>query len=139
MTRLTERIAKNMKAARGRLGLSQQDLAMVAKVSMATVARLETQRTENPRGEEFGRIAAALEMTPDELRGINDTDEPESAPEDGEGTDDELDAELEQRTSDPDVLLAFMARVRDPKKMSRRAKIVILEDLRRLGSNRRQG
>lgn len=137
MTRLTERISQNLKQARRDAGLSQQRVAELAKVAVATVTRLEAGKTANPRGPEFERIAAALGTTTDALMGIDD--EPAEIAEDGEPPDDQLDAEIEERMSRTEVMLAFMARVRDPKKMSRRAKLVILEDLRKLdGPTRRK-
>jgi len=136
MTRLTQRIASNIRARREDAGLSQEALAREARVATRTVSRLENGETENPRRPELHRIAQALGTTIDGLMGIDD--EPESSVVDGEPTDEELDAELERRTSDPDLLLAFMARVRDPKRMSRQAKLVILEDLRKVDAQRRR-
>lgn len=138
MTSLSQRIGMNVKAAREAVsGRTQEDVARAAGVSVGTVARLEQGKTTRPREDEFQRIAEALGTTPNALMGIDDERQSDGA--DGEPTDEELDAELAQRTSNPDILLAFMARVRDPKKMSRRAKIVILEDLRKIDPNRRQG
>lgn len=134
MTRLTERISHNLRQARRDAGLSQQRVAELAKVAVATVTRLESGKTANPRGPEFERIAAALGTTADTLMGMDD--EPDET-EDGNPTDEELDAEIEQRSSDPDILLAFMARVRDPRKLSRTAKLAVLEDLRKIKTDKR--
>lgn len=137
MTRQSQRLAKNVKDARAAIpGLTQEELARRAGVAARTISRLEQGGTTHPRPDEFERIATALGTTTDALMGIDG--EPASVAEDGEPPDDQLDAEIEERMSRTEVMLAFMARVRDPKKMSRRAKLVILEDLRKLdGSTRR--
>lgn len=135
MTRLVERIALNLKAARGLAGLSQERLAARAGVSTRTVARLERGDTANPRSDEFDRIAVALGTTTDALMGIDD-DAP--ATDADEPTDEDLDAEMAELTSDTDIFVAFMSRVRDPKQLSRTAKLVILEDLRRLQARQRR-
>lgn len=139
MTRLSERIGQNIRRDRKAAHLTQQELASKAGVSIVHISRLERAQADQPRRAELDAVAAALGTTTDALMGIDDDDTP-SLTEGDEPSDDELDAELAQRTSDPDVLLAFMARVRDPKKMSRQAKLVILEDLRKLDpARRRQG
>lgn len=49
-----------------------------------------------------------------------------------EESEESLDAELDELTRDADLVLAFMSRVRDPKQLSRAAKLVIRDDLRRI-------
>lgn len=119
-------------------GLSQERLAARAEVSARTVARLERGDTASPRSDEFARIAAALGTTVDELMGLED--EPMASDADAE-SDADIDAELDELTRDADIVLAFMSRVRDPKQLSRAAKLVIRDDLRRLRARqqRRQG
>lgn len=136
MTRLSERIATNVRAARLDAGLSQEALARRADMSTATISRIERGFTSKPRDDEFARIASALGTTTDALMGIDD----EPAADAPEETDEQLDAELDELTSDTDLFVAFMSRVRDPKQLSRTAKLVIRDDLRRLQARqRRQG
>lgn len=56
-------IPENVRTARQRLGLTQEQLAHRAGVSVGTVARLEQGITRRPRDDEFDRIAAALGTT----------------------------------------------------------------------------
>lgn len=70
MTTYSERIGKNLKKARRALGLSQQQVAVEAGVSVGTVAKYEQGKTENPRGDEFDRVARAVGKTADDLRGV---------------------------------------------------------------------
>lgn len=74
MTSQAKRTGQNVKVARKRARLTQEGLAHAAQVSVATVSRLEQGRTEYPRGEEFERIAAALNTTTDALRATPDPD-----------------------------------------------------------------
>jgi transcriptional regulator with XRE-family HTH domain len=136
MTRLSKRIAERLKAARTQAGLSQEALARKADVAGATVSRLERAVAEQPRRAELEKIAKALGMTADDLMGMDD--QVSDGDVEGEPTDDELDAELESLTSNPDLLIAFMGTMRDPKRLSRTAKLVILNDLRKLNARRRQ-
>src|SRR4051812_23962633 len=129
MTRLTERIAERVKALRDELGMSQEALARAANVSVRTISRIEQGETGRPREPEFHRIAQALGTTADVLMGVDEQDATVIASGD-EPTDEALDAEIGELTSNPDVLLAFMGNVRDPKKLSRAMKLVLREDLR---------
>lgn len=72
MTRLTERIAQNVRERRLAAGLSQEGLARLASVSAATVSRIERGHTTRPRQDEFERIATALGVTSDDLMGLDD-------------------------------------------------------------------
>lgn len=130
MTRLSERIARAVKSARAQVpGMTQEDLAQAAGVSVRTVSRLEQGLTTHPREDEFARIADALGTSVTLLMGFED--EPISDDSDEESETD-IDAELDELTRDADLVLAFMSRVRDPKQLSRAAKLVIRDDLRRI-------
>lgn len=128
MTSQSKRMGNRIREARLAMGLNQEGLAHAANVSVSTVSRLEQGRTTYPRPDEFERIAAALGTTTDALKGIDD--EPESI-EEGEPSDEALDADIEALSQDMDRWIAFMGKVRDPRKMSRTAKLVILEELRK--------
>lgn len=82
MTRRAQRIADNLKRARAAAGLTQQALAEEARVAVVTISRIEQGRTNQPREDEFGRIAAVLKTTTDALLGIldiGDDDDPDAA------------------------------------------------------------
>lgn len=139
MTTQSKRTGLRIRDARVAAGFTQEQLAFRAGVAVATVSRLENGRTAYPRSDEFARIAAALGTNPDALMGIDDVSP--VADDEDEQSDADLDAELDDLTQDTDLVLAFMSRVRDPKQLSRQAKLVIRDDLRRLRARqqRRQG
>ena len=133
------RIAKNVKAARLALGITQEQAAQRAGVTVRTISRLEQGQTSRPREDEFRRIAEALGTTPDALMGMDD-DQAESQSDDEGPTDDELNAEISNLLADSGVMLAFMSDIRDPHRLSRTARLVIREDLRKIAARqRRQG
>jgi transcriptional regulator with XRE-family HTH domain len=105
VTRLVERVAKNLRDAREAAGLSREKLAQKADVSTRTIYRLERGETTNPRPDEFEKIAAALGMTSDELRGISD-DEPGAA--DDALTLGEVQRRLAEITGSRDVAFGFV-------------------------------
>ena len=113
MTRLTQRIAKNLRVAREAAGLSREKLAQRAEVSARTVYRLERGETTSPRPDEFQRIAAALGTTADDLMGI---EEHEADALDDEGMSlREAQRRIAQEVGDEDVVFGFvrLARNRD--------------------------
>ena len=139
MTRLTERIASNIRRLRDEADWSQEALAREAAVSTKTVSRLENNETDNPRKPELERIAKALGTTVDGLMGLEDDPEP-STRDDGEPADEELNSEYTELMRDSDILVAFMGTIRDPKDLSRAAKLALLAKLRKARAQiRRQG
>ena len=62
-------LGRNLKAARGRLGLTQTELSLKATVSIGVVARLETCETANPHAGTIAKLAEALDTTVDVLMG----------------------------------------------------------------------
>ena len=62
-------LGRNLKAARGRLGLTQTELSLKATVSIGVVARLETCETANPHAGTIAKLAEALDTTVDVLTG----------------------------------------------------------------------
>ncbi len=59
-------LAKKIKDLRSRKGLSQDELAITSQLNLRTIQRIESGETE-PRGDTLKRLAAALQVTPDEL------------------------------------------------------------------------
>jgi transcriptional regulator with XRE-family HTH domain len=59
-------LAKKIKELRTRRGFSQDELAETAQINLRTVQRIESGETE-PRGDTLQRLAAALNVTSDEL------------------------------------------------------------------------
>jgi transcriptional regulator with XRE-family HTH domain len=59
-------LAKKIKELRTRKGFSQDELAENAQINLRTVQRIESGETE-PRGDTLQRLAAALNVTSDEL------------------------------------------------------------------------
>lgn len=59
-------LAKKIKELRSRKGLSQDELAITSQLNLRTIQRIESGETE-PRGDTLKRLAAALQVTPDEL------------------------------------------------------------------------
>jgi transcriptional regulator with XRE-family HTH domain len=59
-------LAKKIKELRTRKGFSQDELAETAQINLRTVQRIESGETE-PRGDTLQRLAAALNVTSDEL------------------------------------------------------------------------
>lgn len=59
-------LAKKIKELRSRKGLSQDELAITAQLNLRTIQRIESGETA-PRGDTLKRLAAALQVTPDEL------------------------------------------------------------------------
>jgi transcriptional regulator with XRE-family HTH domain len=128
MTSQSKRTGTRMRDTRLAAGFTQEQLAHRAGVAVATVSRLENGRTAYPRPDEFERIAAALGTTADALMGIED--ESPSASDDQEGlTDEDLDRQIAEHLKDSSTMLAFMGKVRDPKRLSRQVKLAILETL----------
>lgn len=61
-----EKLAQGVKDLRKRKGLSQEELAKNAGLSLRTIQRVENGETE-PTGETLKRISSALDVTPNEL------------------------------------------------------------------------
>ncbi|MET3502321.1 transcriptional regulator with XRE-family HTH domain [Mucilaginibacter sp. SG538B] len=61
---------KKIKELRNRKGLSQEELAEQAQLSLRTVQRIENDETD-ARGDTLKRLAAALNITPEDLTEIN--------------------------------------------------------------------
>jgi transcriptional regulator with XRE-family HTH domain len=59
-------LAKKIKELRTRKGLSQDELSIAAQLNLRTIQRIESGETE-PRGDTLKRLAAALNVTPDQL------------------------------------------------------------------------
>jgi transcriptional regulator with XRE-family HTH domain len=59
-------LAKKIKELRSRKGLSQDDLAITSQLNLRTIQRIESGETE-PRGDTLKRLAASLQVSPDEL------------------------------------------------------------------------
>lgn len=47
------------------MGLTQAELAKLAKIKQASLSELETGETKNPRGDTLVRVAKALQVDPD--------------------------------------------------------------------------
>ena len=60
-------LAQNLKKYRKRLKLTQEGLARKADISYNTVIKLETGAIADPRMETLKKLAAALEISLDEL------------------------------------------------------------------------
>ena len=60
-------LAQNLKKYRKRLKLTQEGLARKADISYNTVIKLETGAIADPRMETLRKLAAALEISLDEL------------------------------------------------------------------------
>jgi transcriptional regulator with XRE-family HTH domain len=60
-------LAQNTRRIRKELGLSQQALAEKSRLSMATVAKIETQAVENPTLDTLEALGSALNLS-DSLR-----------------------------------------------------------------------
>lgn len=56
-----------IKGLRKSLGLTQPELAKLAKIQQGTLSELETGESKNPRGDTLVRIAKALQVDPDWL------------------------------------------------------------------------
>lgn len=94
------------------------------------VSRLERAVADAPRRVELGKVAAVFGMTVDDLMGLDDQPEPAN---DGDGpSDDEINAAISDLLSDTGVMLAFMSDVREPGRLSRTARLDILNRLRTL-------
>lgn len=59
--------ARNMKALRAKLDISQDRLAKLADISLHTITKIETGDTPNPTVDTMKRIADALGVTIDDL------------------------------------------------------------------------
>ncbi|MNJ97147.1 transcriptional repressor DicA [compost metagenome] len=59
-------LAKKIKELRTRKGFSQDELSVAAQLNLRTIQRIESGETE-PRGDTLKRLAAALQVTPNEL------------------------------------------------------------------------
>ena len=59
-------LAKKIRELRNRKGFSQDELATTAQLNLRTIQRIESGETE-PRGDTLKRLAAALNVIPDEL------------------------------------------------------------------------
>ncbi|TCC95053.1 helix-turn-helix domain-containing protein [Pedobacter hiemivivus] len=59
-------LAKKIKELRTRKGLSQDELSIAAQLNLRTIQRIESGETE-PRGDTLKRLAAVLNVTPDQL------------------------------------------------------------------------
>jgi len=60
-------IARNIKAARKKLGLSQDKLSKLAEVAYNTVVKIESGENPNPTIETLRKIADALKVGVDDL------------------------------------------------------------------------
>lgn len=60
-------IARNMKALRAKMDISQDRLAKLADISFHTITKIETGDTPNPTVDTMKRIADALGVTIDDL------------------------------------------------------------------------
>lgn len=60
-------IARNMKALRAKMDISQDRLAKFADISFHTITKIETGDTPNPTVDTMKRIADALGVTIDDL------------------------------------------------------------------------
>lgn len=60
-------IARNMKALRAKMDISQDRLAKIADISFHTITKIETGDTPNPTVDTMKRIADALGVTIDDL------------------------------------------------------------------------
>ena len=60
-------IAQNIKAARKKLGLSQDKLSKLAEVAYNTVVKIESGENSNPTIETLRKIADALKVGVDDL------------------------------------------------------------------------
>lgn len=59
-------LAQKIKALRSRKGFSQEELSEITGLSLRTIQRIENGETE-PRGDSLRRLAAAFEVTSDEI------------------------------------------------------------------------
>ena len=59
-------LSKKVKQIRSKLGLSQEQLAFKAELSLRTIQRIENGETV-PRGDTLKRISSSLKVSPDEL------------------------------------------------------------------------
>lgn len=59
-------LARKIKELRNRKGFSQDQLAVASQLNLRTIQRIESGDTE-PRGDTLKRLAAALQVLPDEL------------------------------------------------------------------------
>ncbi|TKC58114.1 helix-turn-helix domain-containing protein [Pedobacter hiemivivus] len=59
-------LAKKIKELRTKKGFSQDELSIATQLNLRTIQRIESGETE-PRGDTLKRLAAALQVTPDEL------------------------------------------------------------------------
>lgn len=60
-------IAKNIKKARKTLDITQEKLAIKAKIPYATLSKIESGQVTNPTVSTLKKIADALEITVDDL------------------------------------------------------------------------
>jgi transcriptional regulator with XRE-family HTH domain len=60
-------IAKNIKKARKTLDLTQEELAIKAKIPYATLSKIESGQVTNPTVSTLKKIADALELSVDEI------------------------------------------------------------------------
>ncbi len=60
-------IAKNIKAQRKKLGLSQDKLSKLAEVAYNTIVKIESGENSNPTIETLRKIAEALKVGVDDL------------------------------------------------------------------------
>lgn len=61
------RAGERIKDLRKSMGLTQPELAELAKIKQASLSELETGETKRPRGDTLVRIAKALQVDPDWL------------------------------------------------------------------------
>lgn len=62
-------VGDELRALRKNRGLRREDLAYLSKVSAATIGHIESGRSENPRLETLRSLAAALEVSLEDLAG----------------------------------------------------------------------
>jgi transcriptional regulator with XRE-family HTH domain len=60
-------IAKNIKKARNKLEITQEELAIEAKIPYATLSKIESGQVTNPTVSTLKKIADALELSVDEI------------------------------------------------------------------------
>ena len=63
---MNNELAQRIKVLRNRKGLSQEELAEKTGLSLRTIQRIENGETE-PRGDSLKRLAAAFDVSPDEI------------------------------------------------------------------------
>src|ERR1700759_511175 len=66
-------VALRVKAARGRAGMSREQLAVESGLSWSAIAQIEDGRRPHPRAHTLGALAPALGVTVDYLLGNNGT------------------------------------------------------------------